>query len=163
MIAATTINSDALLDELGGEDFSDLDELLAESMSEAEEKLQYAEDLKARKRGFTGMSKEEVDFCNSRMQAFEQARIWRPIKNLAVFARIECACGESRLIFGRWMQQQVSRTNPTARRWDTVPAANKHLPTESAYEVRKTPICPVCAVMQDIDTHNAVSLLEAMK
>jgi hypothetical protein len=144
--------------------FDELDDLLQESLDEVSAKKQYAEDLKARKRNFTGMSAEEAAFCNSRMQAFEQARIWRPVKNLAVFTQFECTnCHDTKRVFTRWMLQEKSRTNATARRWETVAEAKANLPTEAAMETRKTSICTSCAPMLGIDTHGARTLSEVLQ
>lgn len=173
------VDTDSLLDELEEsipqgralptsspeEDvFDELDELLQESLDEVATKKQYAEDLKARKRNFTGMSAEEVAYCNSRMQAFEQARIWRPISNLAVFTRFECLnCHDYKTVFTRWMLREKSRLNATAQRWETVDTPKDHLPTDAAIEVRKTSICTSCAPMLNIDTHGAKPLQEMLK
>lgn len=177
----TQLNSDQLLSELDEsipqgvpnatrheQDASDglgsLDELLADSMSDQEERAQYIADLKVRKRGFAGMSKEEVDFCNSRMQVFERERIWRPVANIAVFALFKCEnCLSEKRVFARWMQQQASRTNATARRFDTVREPIKSLSTITAEEVRKVQLCTSCAHQFDLDTHGAVSLEEVLK
>lgn len=146
------------------DDTDPLEELLAESLSADAERAQFQSDLKARKRGFVGMSAAEVEFCNSRMQAFEQARVWRPIENLAVFARFVCmGCSSERLVFTRYMQAQASRTNPTARRWDTVIKPNAAVPTRCAVERRLTPICPSCAPQAGLDTHTMVDLQEVLK
>jgi hypothetical protein len=143
---------------------SELDDLLNDSLSEAREREQYQADLKARKRNFNGMSKEEVDFCNSRMAAFEAARIWRPTANIAVFARITCKnCGDSKRIFSRWMQKQQSRTTATSRRVVTLPGPTKSLPNIVAEEQRVSAVCPTCAYLLDLDTHNPMTLQEAME
>lgn len=173
------INSDQLLADLDDDDLPQgvsnatqfepeevdpLEELLAEVMSDAAERAQYQDDLKARKRSFVGMTKEEVDFCNSRMQVFDQAKTWKPVRNLAVFTRFHCLdCGEVKLVFTRFMQAQVSRTNPTAKRWDTILKPDAEVPTVTAVERRDTSICPVCAVGKGLDTHSMIDLQEALK
>jgi len=141
-----------------------LAELLLESMSDAQEREAYKADLKARKRGFINMSKEEVDFCNSRMQTFEQARMWKPVENLAVFARFVCTnCNSEKLVFSRWMMAMKSRTNPTTRKWDTVLKPNQHVLTRTAVDRRLVPLCPSCAVAEGLDTHTMIDLQEALK
>ncbi len=169
--------SDQLLDELGEslpqgvpnatrfeDDFSELDDLLQDSVSAMEEKAAYQADLKARKKNYIGMDAAETAACVARMQAFEQARMWKPVENLAVFARYICTdCFTEKLVFTRYMQAQTSRTNPTARRWDTVAQPNKHLPTRTAVERRLVPTCPSCAVLAGLDTHTMVDLTEVLK
>lgn len=175
---SAAIDSDRLLEEIEesmpqgqpnttrfvADALDDLDQLLEESLEGSREREQYQADLKARKRGFTGMSADEVAFCNSRMAAFEQARVWRPVENLAVFTRFKCLCGQDKLVFTRWMQAQQSRTNATSRRWDTVMAQLPGIPTRCAEELRAVDICPVCAVAsRGLDLHNMVKLQEVLK
>ena len=146
------------------DDFSELDDLLADSVSAMEEKEAYQADLKARKKNYIGMDVQETAACVARMQAFEQARIWKPLENLAVFARYVCTeCSSEKLVFTRFMQAQVARNNPKLRRWDTVQKPLTHLPTRCAVERRVVPLCPSCAVLQGLDTHTMVDLTEVLK
>jgi hypothetical protein len=146
--------------------FADLEQFLDEHAQEAADRGQYEADINLRKRGWPGMSQEEIAFINSRMEAFEARRIWRPERNIAVFAKYVCACGQDKLVFTRWMQYQQSRVNALSRRWValTKPPAKGKLPESAAYEVRNVPMCPVCAVAErDIDTHGMQELQEVFK
>jgi hypothetical protein len=143
--------------------FADLEGFLSESLDQDKVRSQHKLDLAARKKGFQGMSKAEVDFCNSRMQAFELARIWRATENIAVFTRFCCSCGQDKLVFTRWMQAQVSRVVATTKHWDTVAKPIEGLPTTVAFEERKVDLCAVCAVQRDFDTHNMKPLAEVLK
>ena len=142
--------------------FDSLDALLAESVTTAEQERQYALDRKARKSNFTGMSKQEVDFCNSRMAAFEMAREWIGDKSLAVFARYTCTnCLDTKTVFTRYMEHHKHRRNPTAHRWLAVTSTKFH--PEAVFESREVPMCVSCAPMADVDTHSMRTLQEAMK
>lgn len=153
-----TINSDELLAGLDesipqgvpnatqaeDDDPFGLNALVQESLEEVHTRAQYEADLKARKRNFVGMSKEEVDFCNSRMAAFELARIWEADDAISVWFHFTCEnCGNQRMVFSRLMEHQQSRTNKTTHRWVTV--------TETKFEAtpvkdtRTTPTCARCS------------------
>ena len=152
-----TFDSDALLAELDESipqgrpnttrhenDFDDLDDLLKESLAAIEDKKQYEADLKARKRNFVGMSKEEVDFCNSRMAVFEAARIWETQHAISIWAQYHCTnCERDRMVFSRLMEFQQSRHNKTTNRWITVPSTTfEAMPVK---EIREVPVCPRCS------------------
>lgn len=153
------VNSDQLLQELDDsipqgvpnstrpaidDDFAALDDLLSESLESINAKAQYDADLKARKRNFVGMSKEEVDFCNSRMAAFEAARIWEPQHAISVWQQFCCEnCGNQRMVFSRYMEFHQSRSVATTNRWITVPSTKMEaMPVK---EVRDVPTCPRCS------------------
>ena len=147
------------------DDMSSLEDLLGESQGLVEEASQHDADLKARKRGFVGMSKEEVDFCNSRMQVFEQAKTWKPRENIAVLTCFKCKnCASEQTVFTRWMQSQVSRANPSNRRFDTVLAQVEGLPTITALETRETAACFDCAAGDfGVDMETAYHLEDILK
>jgi DNA-directed RNA polymerase subunit M/transcription elongation factor TFIIS len=153
------VDADALLSELGEsmpqgqpsataapDDLSDLDELLDESMETVRAKAQYEADLKARKRNFVGMSREEVEFCNSRMAAFELARIWELQYTISVWAIYECQkCGRERMVFSRLMEHQVSRNNAKTTRWVMVEKTDPEAEQYAVKEIRQVPTCPRCS------------------
>jgi len=161
--ASDTEETDQNDEELEQSGLEELDELLDESLQADREKKKYQEDLKARKRNFSGMSAAEVAFCNSRMAAFEVARIWRPVENLAVFTRFICqACGDDKLIFTRYMQAQIAYHNPATKRWATIDKPTSTLPTRTAVEERQVPLCAKEAVMMGLDTHTMLALSEVL-
>lgn len=124
-------------------DLSSLDELLNASMDAKKVEDQYKSDREARKRGFVGMSKEEVDFCNSRMHAFEMAREWDADEAYAVFIQYECEhCGSVRHIFSRIMEHHQHRHVKTTQRWVTVTSTK--LPTTPVMDAKYTPMCMDC-------------------
>jgi hypothetical protein len=126
--------------------FADLEEMLSASLAEVQQRQQYEADLKARKRGFHGMSKEEVDFINSRMAAFEEARIWEPDGAISVWALYQCKCGCNRMVFSRYMEHQTSRVNKTTHRWITTATAKfEAMPVK---ELHKVETCPRCSIWE---------------
>jgi hypothetical protein len=139
-----------------------LDMLLQESVGAKEAEEQHKLDLAARKRGFAGMSKEEVDFCNSRMHAFEMARVWKPDYAIEVWERFCCAgCGQTRTVFSRYMEHHKSRANPTSSRWITVKETQLPEPTP-VKEDREVPVCPKCSPW-DLDPRAMSDLAEVLK
>jgi hypothetical protein len=144
------------------DDFDSLDALLADSLTTAAQERQYQLDRKARKANFTGMSREEVEFCNSRMAAFEMAREWIADKALAVFARYNCTnCLDTKTVFTRYMEHHKHRRNPTASRWLAVQSTKFH--PEAVYEDRSVAMCTTCAPKANVETHSMRTLQEAMK
>lgn len=124
-----------------------LDALLAESLAGAEAERQYRADVKARQRGFSGMTKEEVDFCNSRLAAFEMARMWVPDEAIGVWTRFTCAkCGCYHVVFSRYMEHHKHKTNPTASRWLMVQEVRESLREQIGFvrEDREVPTCEDC-------------------
>jgi hypothetical protein len=122
-----------------------LDLLLAESVSAVEADRQYKADKAARAKGFTGLTKEEVDFCNSRMAAFEMAREWTADKAIGIYTKFTCGgCGCYHLVFSRFMEHHKHRRNATASRWVTVVAPADTLDVELVREERTVPTCEDC-------------------
>jgi hypothetical protein len=155
---------DILGDDQEDDVLDSLDALLNDSLRTVEQQAQYKKDLAARKRGFVGMSKDEVDFCNSRIQAFEMAREWQADAAIAVFQRFTCAnCLDTRTIFSRYMEHHQHRRNPTSKRWLTVAKPEGHLPVEAVVEQRPVPLCVSCAPKAGLDTHTMRDLKEVLK
>jgi hypothetical protein len=124
-----------------------LDMLLAESVTAVEAETQYKRDRAAKAKGFTGLSKEEVEFCNSRMAAFEMAREWDADRAIGIYSKFSCAqCGRYSLVFSRYMEHHKHRRNPTAFRWITVrePAAQFQDDLELVREDRTVATCEDC-------------------
>lgn len=138
--ASDTVDSDLL----------SLDALLQESMQDKLAKEQYKKDRAAAARGYVGLSKEEVEFCNSRLRAFEMAREWDVDRAIAVFAHYHCQqCDTARIVFSRLMEHHKHRHNPTAHRWVTVEKTNiKEL--QPVLEDRPVPMCTTCMEQFDI-------------
>jgi hypothetical protein len=137
-----------------------LDALLQESVGARDAEEQYKLDRAAAKRGFSGLTKEEVDFCNSRMHAFEMARIWTPTHAISVWQRFCCLnCDNKRMVFSRYMEHHVSRVNATTHRWVTV----KETPMEAmpVKEDREVPTCPKCSEW-DLDPRCMSDLKEVL-
>ena len=169
MLDATAVDSDSLLAELSdsipqgvpnstfsdpaeADPFAALEELLVESTQALRDKAQYDLDLKARKRGFQGMSQEEVDFCNTRMAVFEMARQWEADKAIGVFVRFTCgSCGNYTVAFSRWMEHHNHRFNPTAKRWIAVSELREqfHESVTFAREDREVDTCEDCEEVAD--------------
>lgn len=158
-------NSTRLEPESDSDDQLDsLDALLAESVQVSAQEQQYKKDRDMRKRGFVGMSAQEVEFCNTRMAAFEMAREWKADKAIAIFQRFTCTnCAETRTIFSRFMEHHQHRRNPTAARWLTVKKAGEGLPMEAVVEHRPMEMCVFCVHQFGLDLHSPRSLVEVLK
>ena len=128
-----------------------LDVLMAESMEAVEAQAQYKRDREAQKRGFVGMSKEEVEFCNTRLRAFEMAREWEADRAIAVFVGYVCErCDTARVIFSRLMEHHNHRFNRTAHRWITV--KDTKLTATTVYDQVDVPMCGDC--LEDLGLQN---------
>jgi predicted amidohydrolase YtcJ len=120
-----------------------LDALMAESVERLEAERQYKADREAARKGFAGMSKEEVDFCNSRLRAFEMAREWDADRCIAVFVQYVCEkCDTGQTIFSRLMEHHQHRRNPKTHRWVTV--KDSKLELETVFDQKTVPMCVNC-------------------
>lgn len=125
------------------QDLMGLDQLLQASVSAAEAEAQYKRDRELRRKGYAGLSKEEVDFCNSRMHAFEMAREWDVEAAYAVFVQVVCTrCDTARMIFSRLMEKHQHRRVRTTKRWLAVAETKAEIQT--ALEHREVPMCMDC-------------------
>lgn len=124
-------------------DLASLDSLLCESMEKKQLDDQYKADRDRKGKGYAGMSKEEIDFCNSRMHAFEMAREWDADYALAVFQQFTCdKCQTTRVVFSRLMEHHQHRRVKTTQRWMTVNTTK--LPMSTVVEDRPVPMCVDC-------------------
>lgn len=143
-------------------DFADLDQFLADSLHQVDQDKQYKADRKAAANGYSGMTKEEVEFCNSRMRAFEMARVWEADKTIAVFRRYCCdTCGQYLTVFHQYMEHHKHRHNATASRW--ISTLEAKFPPEPVLEVEEVPFCQSCAASEyGISLRNMRSLEEVI-
>lgn len=126
------------------DDFADLESLLDESMKDAREKAQYKRDRETARKGYSGLSKEEVEYCNTRMRAFELAREWEVAEAIAVFAQFTCVrCDTARTAFTRLMERHQHRFVKTTSRWVTV-KETKLEEIQTVVEDRQVPMCLDC-------------------
>lgn len=124
-------------------EFASLDSLLNESMEKRQLEDQYKRDRESRSKGYSGMSKEEIDFCNSRMHAFEMAREWDADYALAVFVQNTClVCGSARTVFSRLMEHHQHRRVRTTQRWLVVASTKVNI--SPCVEEREVPMCVDC-------------------
>ena len=136
--------------ELDLDPMAGLEALLGESVKVRAEEEQYKKDREARKRGYHGLSKEEVEFCNSRMHAFEMAREWEVVECISVWTQFRCVhCNTVQMVFSRLMEHHQHRRLHHTRRWQTVLSTK----IESAdivpvIEDRIVPFCEDCVVEQ---------------
>ena len=125
------------------DDFAALDQLLSESTTAAEAEAQYKKDRESLRRGYAGLSREEVAFCNSRMHAFEMAREWDVEAAYAVFVQHTCMkCGTARTVFSRLIEKHQHRRVATTKRWLVV--SETKLPLQVAVEERELAMCLDC-------------------
>jgi thiol-disulfide isomerase/thioredoxin len=100
------------------DDFADLESLLQDSMKDKREREQYQKDREMARKGYAGLSKEEVEYCNSRMRAFELAREWDVAEAIVVFQQFYCPhCDKARTIFSRFMERHQHRFVKSTSRW----------------------------------------------
>lgn len=125
--------------------FADLNALLTESVADRERAEQHKRDRELARKGFPGLSREEVEFCNSRMREWELAREWEVDRTLAVFQQFTCLqCGTAHVVFSRFMEHHQHRFVASTTRWVTV-KETKAEQVESAIEDRPVPMCADCA------------------
>lgn len=127
-------------DDEASDDFSELDDLLADAMQERRETLSVAETRKRAKAGF-GLSAEDQD----RVRRWELAREWLPVANTAVFRRYVCACGFHSTVFEGLFLEQRHRHSSHANRWTATEASQANLPNDTAIRVKPIPMCQRCA------------------
>jgi len=127
-------------DDEASDDFSELDDLLADAMQERRETLSVAETRKRAKAGF-GLSAEDQD----RVRRWELAREWLPVANTAVFRRYVCACGFHSTVFEGLFLEQRHRHSSHANRWTAAEASQANLPNDTAIRVKSIPMCQRCA------------------
>lgn len=122
-----------------------LDMLLNESLAQVRAKEQYKKDREAAKRGYVGLSKEEVEFCNSRMRAFELAREWDADRCVAVWTQFVCAqCDTGQTIFTNLLEHWQHRHVRSTQRWVQV-TETKVENIESVVKQVTLPMCLDCA------------------
>jgi hypothetical protein len=130
------------------DDFAGLDDLLAESMEKKNAEDQQKRDREAARKGYPGMSKEEVEFCNSRMRVWEMQREWDADDCIAVFQHFHCLhCDTARVVFSRLMEHHQHRFVKTTSRWVTVKESK--IEARTVLEDREVPMCVDC--MEEFD------------
>lgn len=130
---------------LADSDFSELDDLLSESLTAIAET---AAIKSARKRiqdhRLSGAELEEVQ---STIKRWELSREWLPSANVAMFeAQVCTCCGSSSLHFKGYFQRQTGRISK-AERWVAVDSDKQspNLPKERKIMETSSPTCPACA------------------
>ena len=131
--------------------FGDLDALLGEAM--AERSLSQSV-IDARKRAKGGYALSQDD--QARIRAWELAREWLPVANVALFHRYQCACGKHSTVYEGLMLEQKHRNNKTANRWTTQDASVANLPNRTAIRKSPVPVCPACAEPKGWKLSNAI-------
>lgn len=137
-----TFSDDPEADSEGAES-DPLDDLLAESLAASREALEAKLARERRKRG--GQSAEQQAEDAERIRRWELAHEWRPVANVALFERHECACGKHHTIFRQLMTRQRHRHLRDSQRWQQADAALADLPNEVVVQKWETPMCPTCA------------------
>ena len=122
------------------DDLSDLDALLGEAMAERTTAQSVADARKKAKGGYA-LSADDL----ARVRAWELAREWLPVMNVALFHRYQCACGKHNTVYEGLMLEQRHRNNATANRWTTQENADAKLPNRVAIRKSQVPVCPACA------------------
>lgn len=138
---------EGLIEEAAKEDepdlaneLSDLDDLLNEAMAERKDAQSVAEARKKAKGGYA-LSSDDL----ARIKAWELAREWLPVANVALFHRYECACGKHNTVYEGLLLEQKHRHNSTANRWTSQEEPASRLPKKTAVRTTSVPFCPVCS------------------
>lgn len=121
------------------EGFDELEELLGEAMKEK----QLGETVKqARARAKSGYQLGADDLA--RIRAWELAREWLPVANVALFHRYACACGNHQTVFEGRMLEQRHRIQRTSNRWTAQATEQPGLPKKTAIRKSTVPMCQRC-------------------
>lgn len=102
------------------EDFSDLDDLLAEATAATAEERR----LKAARKRLAAIARSTHDAAPSEraellaeIKRLEEGRVWLTVGTVALFRRQACeTCGSKYTMFAGWMTEQKHASDPNARR-----------------------------------------------
>lgn len=140
-------------------DFSDLDDLLAESMQTARES---AEVRAAQARQRLGkQSKVEQAADAARIAAWQARNDWASVAQVAMFETVVCKhCDSATTIFTGLFVKQQGRNNPSNTRWmppsHDLPLAG--LPKRTAIREREVAWCSTCIGEQGFNFDEPESL-----
>jgi len=135
--------SSAPLDLTALDDFSDLNDLLADALS-AQKEIADAKAAKDRQKRGGGSSQERAADAE-RIARWEAAHEWRAVANVALFHRFSCACGAHSTVFEQLMVRQQHRHLRDSYRWQLTKTAHAELPNEVTIRKTSSPVCPKCA------------------
>lgn len=123
--------------------FSDLDDLLAESISIREEAKAVGDNREKLKR--QNLKPDERAEIEAKVREWEARNLWTPVAVVAVFERVMCSCGYFTDAFSHMMHKQVHKHQKQTTRLirdDEVPG---NLPRIVARQVAEVEICAECA------------------
>ncbi len=127
--------------------FSELDELLAKKIHDAQAKQALQGKVAAArerlKRGGTSAAERAEDLA--RIARWEALYEWKDDANVALYHRFSCACGAHSTVFEAMMRKQQHRHLRDSRRWVAADSWSPDLPNEVAIRKTSTPICPKCS------------------
>jgi hypothetical protein len=122
------------------EGFDELEELLGEALKE---KALGESVAKARAKARSGYKLADEDLA--RIRAWELAREWLPVANVALFHRYACACGNHQTIFEGRLLEQRHRTQAASNRWTSQASEQPGLPRKTALRKSLVPMCQRCS------------------
>ena len=122
------------------EGFDELEELLGEALKE---KALGEYVAKARAKARSGYKLADEDLA--RIRAWELAREWLPVANVALFHRYACACGNHQTIFEGRLLEQRHRTQAGSNRWTSQASEQPGLPRKTAIRKSLVPMCQRCS------------------
>lgn len=128
-------------DNTGG--FDALEALLAESLQVAAQKESTAA-AKARLARDSGSAAERAEDA-ARVAAWEAAREWSLVANVAMFTRTVCECGSAHEAFAGLFARETHRTLGMSQRWRRADEADAAMPNEVAMREASAPMCADCA------------------
>lgn len=128
-------------DETDSDPFAELDELLAESLSAAEERKQ----VESAKRRLAAGNKQTAEADGALVRSWQSRNVWQDLATVAVFERYKCTtCGTQSTIFRQLMRKQCQRTNASTIRYEATGTAPDTLPREVVVQKWSTSMCTKC-------------------
>jgi len=130
-------------------DFSDLDELLSESLAirdEANLNKVLREKLKKGR-----MSSEEKQETEAKIRKWESRHVWDTVANVAVFEHVSCKCGYYNEVFSHVMHKQVHKHEAKTTRLIVADTIVPDVPKIAARQTSDVDICSECAATEGWD------------
>lgn len=135
-----------------GDAVDELDALLAEATSEAQDRV-LGKSLRQQLSRLSSTSQEHA-YLKAKLQEWEARREWDTQANCAMFTKYTCACGSTHTIFNGLFYRQSHREMRTVKRWvaatqflqgNLTTAALAELPNETILQQHTIPMCGSCA------------------
>jgi hypothetical protein len=133
--------------------FGELDDLLAEALTEQRTAREAKEARERTKRG--GQSSTEREADAERIRRWEAQHEWRAVANVAQFHRYSCQCGKHSTVFEQLMERQQHRHLRDSQRYQLTKTTKADLPNEVVIRKTSVPVCPSCALLAGWDLNKS--------